>query len=49
MKLSRITKVNPQGAEQMTPIYKIANANHNFFHIRSPFSFILHPITGNID
>lgn len=24
------TKVNPQGAEQMTPIYKIANANHNF-------------------
>jgi len=24
------TKVNPQGAEQMTPIYKIANANQNF-------------------
>jgi len=24
------TKVNPQGAEQTTPIYKIANANHNF-------------------
>lgn len=24
------TKVNPQGSEQMTPIYKIANANHNF-------------------
>jgi hypothetical protein len=37
------TKVNPQGAEQVTPIYKIANANQNFLK-QYQGSYLFEPI-----